>query len=272
MTEKNCFDVGTELHYSVHGDGHPVVLIHGFAASNYDWVYLTPELINYGYQAIAPDLIGHGNSNKPRDPGCYTYSFLYQHFVDWIATLEKDQEITLVGHSMGGLIALNYAIQNPEAVHRLVLIDPYYDQNQLNSILRYINQKPGWYQKALQITPQWLIHTLISLDVKGLIHYEDRTRKQIAEDYKRASPDIVYIPGSIPDLSEGITHVKSPTLVIWGTSDATLNPKSFPTMVQSFPNGQGKAIQGAGHQPHLTRPKEFNQSVTDFLGFNPGQN
>lgn len=270
MIEKNCFDVGVELHYSVQGDGHPVVLIHGIAASNYDWVYLTPELIKCGYQVIAPDLIGHGNSNKPRDLGCYTFSFLYQHFVQWIASLDIDQEIALVGHSMGGLIALNYAIQYPNAVHRLVLIDPYYDQQQLNSVFRYINQKPGWYQKALQITPQWLIHTLISLDVKGLIHYEDRTRQQIAEDYKRASPDIVYIPGSIPDISENIMHVQLPTLVIWGTSDKTLNPKSFPTMVHSLTHGQGKAIQGAGHQPHLARPKEFNRSVIDFLGVNPG--
>lgn len=272
MTEKNCSDLGTDLHYSIQGDGHSVVLIHGIAASNNDWVYLTPELINSGYQVIAPDLIGHGDSDKPKDSGCYTFKFLYQHFVDWIATINKEKKFTLIGHSMGGLISLNYAIQYPDAVDRLILISPYFDQNQLNSFLRLINNKPDWYQKALQVTPRWLIHTLISLDVKGLIHYEDRARQQIAEDYKRASPDIVYIPGSIPDISENIMHVYVPTLVIWGTKDATLNPKSFSSIVYSLPNGQGEAIRGAGHQPHLAHPNEVNKHVIDFLNGNISRN
>ena len=270
MTENNCSDVGTDLHYSIQGDGPSVVLVHGIAASNNDWVYMTPDLIDCGYRVIAPDLIGHGNSNKPQDPGCYTFTFLYQHFVDWITTVNNEQKIILVGHSMGGLISLNYAIHHPKSVQRLILIDPYYNQKQLNSFLRLINKKPDWYQKALQVTPKWLIHTLISLDVKGLIHYEDRTRQQIAEDYKRASPDIVYIPGSIPDVSMNIKSIDAPTLVIWGTKDATLDPKSFSRMVASFPNGQGKAIRGAGHQPHLAKPEEVNKTVLDFLDGNPG--
>ncbi len=272
IKEKNCNDVGTDLHYTIHGDGHSVVLVHGIAASNNDWVYLTPELVNCGYQVIAPDLIGHGNSDKPKDAGCYTFNFLYQYFAEWIANFNKEQKITFVGHSMGGLISLNYSIHHPEAVERLVLIDPYFDQKQLNSFLRTINKNPDWYQKALQITPKWLIHTLISLDVKGLIHYEDRTRQQIAEDYKRASPDIVYIPGSIPDVSESIMHINAPTLVIWGTKDATLDPKSFSRMVETLPNGLGKPIRGAGHQPHLARPEEVNKTVINFLDGIPGIN
>jgi pimeloyl-ACP methyl ester carboxylesterase len=268
VIDNNCFGDNGNLYYSVQGSGHPVVLIHGFAASHYDWVYLTPELAEAGYQAIAPDLIGHGSSDKPTDPACYTFSVLYQHFSDWMETFGQQGKLTLIGHSMGGLIALNFAIQNPDSILRLVLVDPYYSKNQLKSILRLINRKPEWYQQALRISPQWLIQTLISLDVRGLIHYEDRTRQQIAEDYKRASPQIVFIPGSIPDISTEIICVKSPTLVIWGTNDATLNPNSFPAMVKSLPDGYGKAIRGAGHQPHLARPAEFNRLVMEFLDVN----
>ncbi len=268
MVENNCFGDNGKLYYHVQGSGHPVVLIHGFAASNYDWVYLTPQLAEAGYQVIAPDLIGHGNSSKPKDPTCYTFSILYQYFVDWMETFGEQQNLTLIGHSMGGLIALNYAIQHPDSAQRLVLVDPYFNQKQLNSILQLINLKPDWYQKALKMSPRWLIHTLISLDVRGLIHYDDRTRQQIAEDYKRASPQIVYIPGSIPDISKELLQVKSPTLVIWGTNDATLNPNSFPAIVNSLPNGHGKAIKGVGHQPHLAQPEEFNRLVLEFLNGN----
>ena len=264
----DCFSDQNRLHYFIDGDGHPVVLIHGFAASNFDWVYLTPELIKKGYQVVAPDLIGHGNSSKPKDPSCYEFSALYKNFIEWIGEFHVDQELTLIGHSMGGLIALLFASEHADSVNQMVLIDPYYDRKQLNSILRLINRKPEWYHKALQLSPKWLIHTVISLDMYGMIHYESRTRKQIAEDYKRASPEIVYIPGSIPDITEKINQVQSPTLVIWGEKDATLHPNSFPYLVDKLANGQGKSIQGAGHQPHLTKPDLFNLLVLDFLGNN----
>ena len=253
------------LHYSVLGDGQPAILIHGSAASNFDWVYLTPVLTKFGYQVFAPDLVGHGNSTKPDNPDLYSFNILYEHFTEWMVKTGQNGDLTLIGHSLGGLIALNYAINNPQSVSRIVLIDPYYNQNQLNSVLRWINFKPEWYQKALHIAPRWLIHTIINLDVNGIIHFDENTRQQIADDYKRASPLIVHVPGSIPDISDRIESVKPPTLVVWGTNDATLKPNSFPELVSVLPNGLGKPIQGAGHQPHLSKPDLFNQLVVDFL-------
>ena len=270
MTDKILFNENGNLHYSVQGEGSPAVLVHGFAASNYDWVYLTPDLINCGYQVIAPDLIGHGNSNFGKSTDGYTFDVLYQHFADWIDSLNFDQKLTLIGHSMGGLITLNYALQNPDKTHNMVLIDPYFDKNQLNPLLRFISRRPGWYQKALELAPQWLIHFIISLDIEGFIHYDDRTRKQIAADYKRASPEIIFIPDSIPDISGKLSQIQSPTLVIWGTRDATINTNSFPALVNSLPNGTGKTIPGTGHQPHLANKKQFNQIVTDYLFDNSG--
>ena len=77
--------------------------------------------------------------------------------------------------------------------------------------------------------------------------------------------EIVYIPGSIPDITEKISHVQSPTLVIWGDKDATLHPSSFPNLVEKLIDGQGQPIKGAGHQPHLTKPDLFNPLVLEFL-------
>jgi pimeloyl-ACP methyl ester carboxylesterase len=265
MAKVQCHPDNNNLHYYVQGEGHPVVLIHGIAASNYDWIYLTPGLASLGYQVFAPDLIGHGNSAKPTNPSCYTFEVLYQHFIDWTDEIEPDQKVTLIGHSMGGLIALYYGIEYPSRVSRIVLIDPFYTRNQLNPVLRSINKRSDWYQKALEISPQWLIHAIISMDVNGLIHFEERTRQQIAEDYKRASPLVVHIPGSIPDVIEDIKKIQIPTLVVWGSNDATLNPRSFPQLVHTLPNGQGSSLEGAGHQPHLSQPKRFNQLVLDFL-------
>lgn len=265
MIDENCKSNGEHLHYTIQGNGEPAILIHGFAASNNDWIYITPELINSGYQVIAPDLVGHGNSSKPIDPECYSFRSLYQYFIDWIRDFGEDRKLTLIGHSLGGSIALNYAIDNPEFVQKMVLIDPYYDRKQLNPILGIINTRPDWYQKALEASPEWLVKTVLSLDVRGLLHYEVRTRQQIAEDYKRADPQIAYIPGSIPDIGNHLDRLEMPTLVIWGSKDATLHTNSFPVLVEKLPNGYGKAVQGAGHQPHLAMPKKFNPLVTEFL-------
>ena len=265
MIDKKPSNGKVGLHYTRQGEGTPVVLVHGFAASNFDWSYLAPELVENGYQVLAPDLIGHGNSiHSIPDPG-YTFRVLYEHFSDWINIQECEQEITLIGHSLGGLITLNYVIQNPSSVKNLILINPFYDKNQLNPFLRYLSGNPEPYRKALQIAPPWLMHLIISLDIRGLIHYEDRARKQKAADITRAAPEIVYIPGSIPYFSSQLSDIQSPTCIIWGTNDPTLNPKSFPELVDAIPNASGIPIRGAGHQPHLARSDQLNRIVLDFL-------
>ena len=256
-------DIG--LHYTVSGEGPPVILIHGFAASNCDWVYLEPELDKRGYQVFAPDLIGHGNSQLPNPRVGFTFDDIYRYFSDWEKNLVIDSGITLIGHSLGGSIALNFAISNPSRVRNLILINPYYTKNQLNRFLRYISRNPEPYRKALQITPGWLIHKLISLDIRGYIHYEDRTRNQKAEDVSRAAPDIVYIPRSIPEVSNHLKELDIPCCVIWGTKDTTLNPKSFPDLVNTLPNAISEPIKGAGHQPHLSRTEELNKIIVKYL-------
>ena len=265
MIEKKPTNGKHSLHYTRQGEGTPVVLVHGFAASNFDWTYLAPELVKNGYQVLAPDLIGHGNSIHSIPKSGYTFRVLYEHFTEWINNQEFSQEITLIGHSLGGLITLNYAIQNPSSVRKLILINPYYDKNQLNPVLRYISGNPGPYRKALQIAPSWLIHIVISLDIRGLVHYEDRARKQKAKDITRAAPEIVYIPGSIPYFSSQLSDIHLLTCVIWGTKDPTLNPNSFPALVDALPNATGIPIRGTGHQPHLARSDQLNRIVLDYL-------
>lgn len=264
ITKENKID-NNGVHYTKNGAGPPVVLVHGFAASNFDWVYLEPELVKNGLQVFSPDLIGHGSSIGLTAKTGFTFNDIYQYFSEWNNAQEYDQEITLIGHSLGGLVSLYYAIEYPRSVKNLILINPYYSKEQLNRFLRYVSGNPGPYRKALQVAPSWLIHTIISLDFRGFVHYEDRTRKQKAEDVTRAAPEIVYIPGSIPQFSDRLPKIKSPTCVIWGTKDPTLNPKSFPELVNRLPNATSVPINGAGHQPHLSQSEQLNRVVVNYL-------
>lgn len=265
MTTLEAFNDNNAMHYTSHGEGHPAVLVHGFAASNFDWIYLEPELVRNGYQVFSPDLIGHGSSARFTSKIGFTFDDIYLHFSDWVTSQDYDQEISLVGHSLGGLISLNYVIQNPSAVNKLILINPYYTKKQLNLFLRYVSGRPDPYRKALQVAPSWLIHFIVSLDIRGYLHYGDRTRKQKAADVSRASPEIVYIPGSIPHFSDHLMEIETQTCVIWGTKDTTLIPKSFPELVDLLPNAISKPIANAGHQPHLSQSEQVNQTIVKFL-------
>jgi len=150
------------ISYKSDGRGRPVVLFHGIAASNLDWEFLSPLLVNHGFRAIRPDLPGHGESIKPKDQTLYTFEWLYQMIRVWIEELHLDQEMILIGHSLGGLISLRLANDMPERVTKLVLVDPFFHRRQLSPFLRFVNRRPELCGKALDAAPPWLIHAIIT--------------------------------------------------------------------------------------------------------------
>lgn len=117
----------------------------------------------------------------------------------------------------------------------------------------------------MRLTPAWLIHIALGWDPVSATHFSPEARRQIAVDYKRASPKIVNITRSLPDLTAEMTHVSVPAKVIWGEKDLTLKPESFPRLVAALPQASGCVIAGCGHQPHIGKPALVNHLVLDFL-------
>src|SRR5512147_1056169 len=109
----------SHVYFTSQGEGQPVVLIHGLAASSYDWDKLIPELTSRGCQAIALDLLGHGDSAKPDEPDDYQAEGIYRHLDDWLNDLGLETQPVLVGHSLGGYLSLLYALRNPDKVRGL---------------------------------------------------------------------------------------------------------------------------------------------------------
>lgn len=255
----------TSLHYVSEGEGSPVILVHGMAASLHDWDHLMPELAQRAYRAYALDLLGHGESPRPNGFDGYHYHSLYSHLCDWIAGLELDQPPVLIGHSLGGCLSLQYALDHQERVKALVLADPYYRQEQLSPWLRLVNRRPAVAEIALRLAPAWLIHASMGFDPRIIFGLSPGARRQIAEDYKRASPKIIHIPPTIPDMSAQLSSIEQSTLVVWGEDDLTLSPDSFPKLVRSLPHARGHAIPHCGHQPHIVFSNLFSRLVLDFL-------
>src|SRR5512136_1333786 len=90
------------LNYVVEGNGPPVVLVHGISASIDHWQFLMPELVSAGYTAIAMDLLGHGDSVKPKEPRLYSADAVYGTFEALLESLPMEPPYYLVGHSIGG--------------------------------------------------------------------------------------------------------------------------------------------------------------------------
>lgn len=253
------------LNYLDKGSGKPVILIHGIAASLNDWHYLVPKLTANGFHAYALDLLGHGNSPKPDDPEKYHFESLSIALENWIESLDIQDPAVLIGHSLGGTLSLNFARNNPEKIDRLVLIDPFYDRTQLAPILRAANRRPNWIEKAFRFVPPWIFSAVMSWDIKPMKEYSQPVRMQIAEDYRQASPHIFHITNTVPDLLNDLQGIHTPTLVIWGDQDFTLDPQSFSELVNRLPEAKSHIIRDCGHQPHLAKSDEFNQIVMDFI-------
>jgi len=263
--DKILSDVPWLTNYISQGSGPPVLLIHGIAASLHDWSSLVPALVGNGFRACALDLLGHGESAKPDDPQVYSTHSLVEHFSIWVENLNLDSPAYLVGHSLGGYISLAYTLANPEKIRGIVLIDPFYSPRQLSPLLRLVRRRPTIGEKVIRITPDWVIEMVLGWDPIRKENFRETERQRIANDYKRASPHIVYITRSVPDLSPSLSRISQPTLVIWGDEDRTLSPSSFHRMVRALPDARARIMRGSGHQPHIGKPHLVNHLVLDFL-------
>lgn len=255
------------------GEGAPVIMVHGLAASLHDWDMFLPELVRHGFSGYALDLLGHGESAKPHRVDDYTGDSVFAHMCDWVYSLELNEPVILIGHSLGGYLSLRFASQFSERVRALVLVNPFYTQSQLPRMLRFFLRRPLLNNTIIQHTPYWLFRLMV--DVSSLqfggsnetFHtLPERVRIRTALDYKRAAPGVYNLPRTLRELTPELSRVTHPTLVIWGARDQTINPTTFPSLVDSLPNARSEVMPVCGHVPHQCHAAEFNKRVFGFLG------
>ncbi len=260
-----------KVHFVHQGEGYPVLLVHGIAASLHDWDALLPFLAARGYAAYALDLLGHGESGKPATRG-YRMAWLFEHFARWVDSLRLEQPPVLVAHSLGGYLALEYARRVPQRVRALVLTNPYYTLRQLPPLLRLVYRHPRPTGFVLHRLPAGLFRLLVdaaSLAVghtgMGVQRLPETVRRQTALDYRRTAPGAYHLLNTSRDLTPVLPHIHTPTLLLWGDRDLTLNPASFPAMLAALPRARGIPLRGEGHVPHQSAPEQYNRLVLDFL-------
>jgi pimeloyl-ACP methyl ester carboxylesterase len=262
--------IPSTVNYVQQGSGTPVILIHGLAASLHDWDDLIPELAANGFSAYAPDLLGHGDS--PRlEARAYQMDWVLEHFLNWMKSLRLTEPAILIGHSLGGHVALEYARRVSAWTRGLLLVNPFYSTSQLPLLVRKTYSRPHLSEYLLGKVPETWFRFFVNVSSAAVGHsigalrsLPERIREQTILDYKRTAPGVYHIPSAIADMSEELHQVSAPTLVVWGDKDKTLAPSSFTRLVNAIPRARAEILP-AGHVPHQSHAETFNQIALKFL-------
>jgi pimeloyl-ACP methyl ester carboxylesterase len=270
VTQVNKIDIPSRANYVCQGEGSPVIMIHGLAASLHDWDFILPALVKAGYSGYALDLLGHGISPKLDVQG-YQMDWVFNHFLLWLDSLHIDRSAVIIGHSLGGYIALEFAHRYPDRTRGLILVDPFFSLDQLPAYMRFIYRYPIVSGLVAHSTPEWLLRTIIDISslsmghsAGGLHALPEEVRAQTALDYIRTAPGVYNVLNGKLDLTSNLPSITMPSLVIWGDRDQTLAPASFDKLVSLLPNAKGRSIR-AGHVPHQSNADWFNSLVLEFL-------
>ena len=281
--EDGCVDVetremrlhGHRVRYLEAGEGPVVVLIHGITSSADCWEPVIRGLARR-HRVIAPDLLGHGQSAKPR--GDYSLGAYASGIRDLLAVLGHDH-VTVVGHSLGGGIAMQFAYQFPERTSRLVLVSSGGLGREVNLLLRAATL-PGAEIVLPVLAPRWLGWVL------------GRAERAGARLGLRAGPDLAEVLRgfvSLTDTSARSAFLHSlravvdplgqrvsghdrlylaanlPTLVVWGERDPVIPAEHGRAAHEAMPGSRFVVFHDAGHFPHLNDPGRFLAVMNEFL-------
>ena len=264
---------GHRLAYLDEGSGTPLILIHGFGGSMWQWEYQSTALAR-GFRVITLDLLGSGLSDKPDLE--YRPEEVLHFFRAFMDALQIDRA-TLVGNSMGAGVAIGMALTVPERVDRLVLISgfPAGVKEKLASPL---------VRRALDSSmPAWLVR------VGGWFvgsSATDRVLKEIVYDQSQLTPAVLNRSGrnrratnyigpvlaigrTVPiwesEYAPRLSQVRQRTLVIWGEEDRVFPLTVGRELAATLPHAEFVAVPKTGHIPMWEQPEAVNRTILEFL-------
>lgn len=255
-------------------DGPAVVLLHGLASDSGTWDRAIEPLAAHGLHVYAVDLIGHGRSDKPRR------SYLLDDFANSVRDLLDVvgvRSATLIGHSLGGAIAVQFGSQFPERLERLVLVSAGGLGREVHPVLRAaalpvapaalrlatgprlrrLYRRPGLH-RALRLTPDNVTNLQRAGralgTAEGQAAFFAALRGVIEPSGQRGS---FLAMGTLAD------HV--PTLLVWNAGDPVIPVAHARAAHQHLPGSRLVVFPGHGHEPHRRYAQRFADEVADFV-------
>jgi pimeloyl-ACP methyl ester carboxylesterase len=266
---------GRRVIYRVTGSGPPIVLIHGMLNSSSHWQSVALNLAS-DYTVIAPDLIGHGDSAAPR--GDYSLGAHAASIRDLLAAVGIDRA-TIVGHSLGGGVAMQFFYQFPQRVERLVLISSGGLGHEVSPVLRTAALPGMSALLSLTINPRLLSalaetgRRLRQRGVRAGVHMQAVARALSPLENADARGAFLHTLRAVIDVhgqrvsaTDRLYLLESlPTMIVWGERDNTIPLIHGRNAHQAIPHSRFRTLPQAAHFPHLEDPDGLSEVLREFI-------
>ena len=266
---------GHRIRYRIAGSGPVLLLVHGITGSSLTWEQVMGQLAE-DHTVIAPDLLGHGDSAKPR--GDYSLGAYASGLRDLLALLGHDRA-TIVGHSLGGGIAMQYAYQFPERVERMVLVDSGGLGREVSLLLRSASL-PG-AELVLPLLAAEPLRNVAGAVARGLSYVGVRPGADLREmgrgfaslgDFEARRAFVQTVRGIIEPGGQRVSArdrlylaAELPVLVVWGERDPMIPVEHGRVAHREMPGSRLEVFELSGHFPHCDQPERFVSVLRDFV-------
>jgi pimeloyl-ACP methyl ester carboxylesterase len=273
-------DIGDQrLHYVEAGDGPLVVLLHGFPEFWFGWRRQIAPLADAGFRVVAPDTRGINLSSKPEDFHDYGVDLLAEDIHGLIGELGAESA-NLVGHDWGGSIAWTVAMNHPEVVDRLVILNAAHPRRLSEGLHHPSQVVKSWYFFFFAVPglPEDVVHLRDWHFFRHFLSeanppYTDEEMERYVEAWSQpgaASGMINYYRASVRQSQKGalekLRPISAPTLVIWGEEDSYLGSDLAEPEADDVPNLDSvERLADASHWVHHDEAERVNQLLIDFL-------
>ena len=259
--------------------GPVVVLVHGLASRAAQWERVAADLGETSH-VIAPDLLGHGESAKPR--GDYSLGAQACGLRDLLAALGHDR-ITLVGHSLGGGIAMQFAYQFPERVERLALVcsgglgpevSPWLRAATLPGAEWVLPVLAGsWVRRAGSTADGLLARTKIPVPAglrESLVGFGSLGDGATRQAFIHTARSVLDARGQRVDARDRLAlAVDLPLLIVWGAKDTIIPVQHGRALAEAIPTARLEVFDQSGHFPHLTEPSRLARLLGEWAAATP---
>jgi pimeloyl-ACP methyl ester carboxylesterase len=266
---------GHRVFYRSAGSGPVVVLVHGITSTSATWANVLPYLAER-FTVIAPDLLGHGESAKPR--GDYSLGAYASGIRDLLFALGHDRA-TFVGHSLGGGVAMQLAYQFPEHCERLVLVSSGGLGREINALLRVASLPGSEFVLPFLVNGRILgaghavgkllgraglrVHTDVGEVLRGHASLSDSAARSA---FLHTLRTLVDHGGQRIDASDRLYLAEAiPFLIVWGERDPIIPVAHARAAHDLVPGSRLEIFPAAGHFPHLDDPLRFHRLLVDFV-------